>query len=169
MVGLPASGKTKRAREVERDAGALRLTPDEWMLPLLGVLEDTRRDVLEGRFIWLARQALSLGTSVVLDFGVWSRAERSALRALAAEAGAGCELIYMEIDEETQRARRDLRESVDPRSTVPLSDDQLDTFAGRFEAPAEDELAGGTLDPPPRGFATWAAWTSARWPTSLQD
>ena len=29
MVGLPGSGKTHRAKELAREGGALRLTPDE--------------------------------------------------------------------------------------------------------------------------------------------
>jgi predicted kinase len=202
MVGMPASGKTTRAREIEQDVGALRLTLDEWMFPLFGVkafrssataqvlirtararmvrtlrakairplLEDeTRRDVMEGRFIWLARRALSLGISVILDFGVWSRKERSALRALAMDEGARYELIYMEIDEKTQRARRDLRESVDPTSIVRLSDALLNAYNSQFEAPDEDELTGVACDPAPQGFATWADWIARRWPTALQD
>ena len=36
VVGLPAAGKTTRAREIERDHRALRLSPDEWMIPLFG-------------------------------------------------------------------------------------------------------------------------------------
>ncbi|GAB1693509.1 hypothetical protein [Krasilnikovia sp. M28-CT-15] len=40
------------------------------MIPLFGESEaDGRRDVLEGRLIWVALEALRVGTSVVLDFG----------------------------------------------------------------------------------------------------
>jgi predicted kinase len=34
MVGLPAAGKTRRARELASTWTALRLTPDEWMIRL---------------------------------------------------------------------------------------------------------------------------------------
>jgi hypothetical protein len=61
------------------------------MIPLFGACDvDGKRDVLEGRLVWLAIRALRLEVSVILDFGVWGRGERSALRALAAEAGADC-------------------------------------------------------------------------------
>jgi AAA domain len=47
MVGLPASGKTTRARQLEFELGAVRLTPDKWMLPLFNEPEaDGRRDIL---------------------------------------------------------------------------------------------------------------------------
>lgn len=59
------------------------------MIPLFGEPDaDGKRWVLEGRLIWVALQTLRLGTSVVLDFGLWGRDERSALRWLARSAGA---------------------------------------------------------------------------------
>lgn len=88
MVGLPGAGKTTRAVALAAEHRALRLTPDVWMIPLFGASDpDGKRDVLEGRLVSVALQALQLGTSVVLDFGFWGRDERSSLRALAASAG----------------------------------------------------------------------------------
>lgn len=50
MVGLPGAGKSTRAGELAAAHRALRLTPDEWMLALFGVLEaEDKRDLLEGR------------------------------------------------------------------------------------------------------------------------
>lgn len=69
-VGLPGSGKTILARRIVKDKGILRLTPDEWMAPLFNDSDaDGRRDILEGRMIWVAHEVLSSGSSVVLDFG----------------------------------------------------------------------------------------------------
>ena len=50
MVGLPAAGKTTRAKELAATHRALRLTPDHWMIPLFGdPMADGKRWVLEGR------------------------------------------------------------------------------------------------------------------------
>ena len=88
MVGLPAAGKTTRARELAAKHRALRLTPDHWMIPLFGdPMAGGKRWVLEGRLISVALQALRLATSVVLDYGLWGRDERSGLRWLARSAG----------------------------------------------------------------------------------
>ena len=47
MVGLPGAGKTTRAKELAAAHRALRLTPDEWMIPLFGESNpDGKRDVL---------------------------------------------------------------------------------------------------------------------------
>src|ERR1700685_3118076 len=91
MVGLPGAGKTTRAKALAAAHRALRLTPDEWMIPLFGdSMADGKRFVLEGRLISVALQALRLGTSVVLDYGLWGRDERSALRWLGGAGRGSC-------------------------------------------------------------------------------
>jgi predicted kinase len=154
MVGLPASGKTTRAKEIEEASHALKLTPDEWMIPLFGEPEGGKREILEGRFIWLAVSALRRGMSVVLDFGVWTRNERSALRYLAGSVGASCELVYLEIKEVEQRLRHRERFS---------------SFREQFEVPDEAELRSAEVAQPPPGYPDWRAWAAERWPTSFPE
>jgi predicted kinase len=165
MVGLPGSGKTTRALEIEAEAPALRLTPDEWLLPLFGTRVVTaERDVIEGRFIWLALCALRCGTHVVLDFGVWSNDERRALGALATSVGAACELVYLEIDEHSQAERIARRQRDDAAAGYMLSAGDLARYREMFEAPTAEELTAGEPGSPPSGFLTWASWATARWP-----
>ena len=169
MVGLPASGKTTVARRLEAERPALRLTPDEWMISLFGEPEaDGKRDVLEGRLLWLAVRALKTGISVILDFGVWSKDERSALRCLASDAGADCELVYLAVDDAEQRRRVEGRFTDEPSSTCVLEQDDLDQFRRRFQEPDDDELTSATIEPPPAGYATWRSWAAERWPTSIE-
>jgi predicted kinase len=169
MVGLPATGKTTRAKRIEADRRALRLTPDEWMIPLFNENDaGGKRNVLEGRFIWLALRALRNGNDVILDFGVWAKVERNALRALAAEVGAACELVYLEVDEEEQRRRRDGRASTDSELTFYITDNDLTDYRRRFAPPDDRELSGDELDPPPAGYTSWSSWASEWWPTSIQ-
>src|SRR4029078_4730035 len=85
IVGLPGAGKTVRARALAAEHGALLMTPDAWMISLFGQSQpDGKRDLLEGHLIALAVEALRLRLNVVLDFGLWGRDERSALRWMAA-------------------------------------------------------------------------------------
>ncbi|MEV0716762.1 ATP-binding protein [Asanoa sp. NPDC050611] len=162
VVGLPAAGKTTLARSLAERHRALRLTPDEWMIPLFGESDaGGKRDVLEGRLISVALDALRLGTSVVLDFGFWSRDERTALRWLAAAAGATCRVVYLPVDRATQLARIRHRQAVTPEQTFPITDAEADAWREMFEAPDAAELAGG--EPP--GSPDWAAWAAARWPS----
>jgi predicted kinase len=168
MVGLPGAGKTTRARQIEVERQALRLTPDDWIMPLFGEPEpDDKRDVLEGRFVWLALRSLRLGMNVVLDFGVWGRDERMALRSLAASVGASCELIYLEIEPDEQKRRIERRFRADPDATFEMSADDLERSILLFQIPDRDELAAGEIDSPPPGYANWHAWAATRWPTSV--
>lgn len=169
MVGLPAAGKTSRAREVESAWNALRLTPDEWMIPLFGQEQpEGKRNILEGRLIWVALSALRIGVNVVLDFGVWAKDERSALRALAASVGATSQLIYLEVDEEEQWRRVQARPLTDAATTFEMTRADLARWRQEFQPPDATELERADIDPPPLGFESWEAWVAQWWPTSLQ-
>jgi predicted kinase len=166
MVGLPAAGKTARAKELAAEHRALRLSPDAWMIPLFGDSDaGGKRAVLEGRLIWLALAALRLGTSVILDFGFWTRDERSALRWLAASARASCQVVYLPVDRATQRARIVHRQADTPHQTFVISQAEADTWRARFEAPDDAELAGTGLPGPPPGWPGWPDWAAGRWPS----
>jgi predicted kinase len=166
MVGLPGAGKTTRARELATAHRALRLTPDEWMIPLFGEpMADGKRDVLEGRLILVALQALRLGTSVVLDFGLWSRDERSALRWLATSAGASCQVVYLPVDKDVQRARIAHRQATAPHQTFPMTEADIDGWREQFQVPDAAELGGGSVPGPPPGWPGWPEWAADRWPS----
>ncbi len=170
MVGLPGAGKTTRARQLAAAHRALRLTPDEWMIPLFGEsTADGKRDVLEGRLITVALHALRLGTNVVLDFGLWSRDERSALRWLAASAGASCQVVYLPVAEDVQRARIAYRQATAPHQTFPMSEADLDSWREQFQVPDAAELSGGTVPGPPPGWPGWLEWAADRWPSLADD
>jgi predicted kinase len=166
MVGLPGAGKTTRAEELAAVHRALRLTPDEWMISLFDSSQpDGKRDLLEGRLIALALQALRLGVNVVLDFGLWGRDERSALRWLATAAGAACQVIYLPIDPDVQRARIAHRQATAAHTTFPMSETDLDTWREQFQVPDAAELRGGDIPNPPPGWENWPQWAVDRWPS----
>lgn len=167
-VGLPCAGKTSRAREIASAAGALRFTPDEWMIPLYGRQQpEGKRNVVEGRLVWLALCALRLGVDVVLDFGVWARVERSALRALAASVGATSELVYLPVDRDEQWRRARARAVTDGETTFAMTEADLDRWRAAFEPPDAGELEAVEIDCPPVGFVSWEAWVVQWWPTCL--
>ncbi|HYO36984.1 MAG TPA: ATP-binding protein [Geodermatophilus sp.] len=167
MVGLPAAGKTTRATELAAAHRALRLTPDSWMVPLFGdPLADGRRFALEGRLISVALQALRLGTGVVLDFGLWGRDERSALRWLARSVGASCSVVYLPVDRHTQLARIAHRQATAPQRTFPMTGADVDRWRAQFQVPDSTELGGDDDVPgPPAGWSGWPEWAADHWPS----
>jgi predicted kinase len=169
IVGLPGAGKTTRARQLAADHPALRLTPDEWMIPLFGEpAGDRQRDLLEGRLIWVALETLKLGTSVVLDLGFWSRDERSSLRWLAGSAGATGQVVYLPVDRPAQLERIRRRWAATPEQTYPVTEADLDSWRSLFEPPDQAELTGADIPAPPPPWPSWPAWAANRWP-SLPD
>jgi predicted kinase len=171
MVGLPGAGKTTRARELALVHDALRLTPDEWHLLLLGtsLRADGKRDVLEAQMISIALRTLRLGTSVVLDFGLWGRDERSALRWLAGEAGASCQIVYLPVDLDVQLARIANREDRTAAEYFPMPKADVVRWRAQFQVPDAAETAGEDVPLPPPGWTTWLAWAVDRWPTLAGD
>jgi predicted kinase len=165
-VGLPGAGKTTRAKALAREHSILRLTPDEWMAPLFGHNDAAgRRDILEGRFVWVAHQVLVGGSSVILDFGCWSPDERYALRSIAGLAGAGFSLEHLVVEESVRRARCDRRWKEAPETTFEMTSADHDHFESSYQPPTEVELSYGPVPDPPDPFASWAHWASDRWPT----
>jgi len=170
-VGLPGTGKTTEARRIEVEKQALRLTKDEWMKALYGLANPpSASDVIEGRLIDIGLRALELGINVVVDYGLWGRDERSALRKAAADLGAAVEMRYFELTPAEQRKRLDQRQAEEPNTTWHMSDEELDKWAALISIPTPGELDGSEpIDDPPTGFANWEDWRRHRWPPLISS
>jgi predicted kinase len=168
-VGLPATGKTTAARRLEVDYRALRLTKDEWMKALYGEQNPpSASDVIEGRLIEIGLRALEVGSNVIIDFGLWGRDERSALRQAAADRGARVEIQYFEVSSTEERRRLDQRQADAPHTTWPIADEELVGWVDIMQIPTPGEVDGTEpIDAPPAGFGSWDEWRRDRWPPSV--
>ena len=145
--GLPGAGKTTLARRLAAERGAVRLTKDEWLWAIGSSPWDQDVGERMERELWRhAQELLTLGVSVVLDFGLWARAERDEMRTVARRLGAGVELHHLDapIDELWRRVEA---RNLDPSWTDrPIARADLDEWDAIFERPDDDEL--GLFDPP---------------------
>src|SRR5215470_14880089 len=81
ICGLPGSGKTTLARELEASLDAVRMCPDEWMDALhIDLWDSAKRADIEALQWRLAQDLLRRGIVVVIEFGSWAREERDVLR-----------------------------------------------------------------------------------------
>jgi len=169
MVGLPATGKTTAARLLEVEHQALRLTKDEWVKALYGERNPpSASDVIEGRLVEIALRALALDTNVVIDFGLWGRDERSALRQAAIDRGARVEMHYLEVSPSEQRRRLDQRYADEPHATWPVSETEVSSWSDVMQVPTPEEIDGTEpVDAPPGAFRSWDEWRRHRWPPSV--
>lgn len=149
VCGLPGSGKTTHAQQLQVRARAIRLCPDEWMDGLsLDIWDESMREKIEGLQWQLGQQLLNLGLTVIIEWGTWGRSERDALRLRARELGAGVELHYLSAPVAVLLDRVQGRGMENP----PVKRDQLLQWAKSFQAPTAEELAlfdrGFTLEAP---------------------
>lgn len=141
ICGLPGSGKTTLAKQLERDLPALRLAPDEWMARIVGDgYAEAKRAAVEAVQWEIAARALSLGVDVILENGFWSRSERDDFRARAAALGADTKLHFLDVPRDELLRRLALRNSALPPDTFRVNEAQLDSWSSRFEPPTPDEL-----------------------------
>ena len=139
IAGLPGAGKTTHARALETQLPAVRLCADDWLDALSQDLwDETAREQIE-RLQWeLARRLLALGTSVIIEWGTWSRTERDRIREQGRRLGARLELHYLDAADAQLLARVHER----GREQPPISQDQLRAWRERFEVPTRDEMQG---------------------------
>src|ERR1700733_11150050 len=119
VCGLPGSGKTTHAKQVERSLRAIRFCPDEWMSALdINLWDAPGRERIEKLQWKLAQDLLILGHNVVIEWGTWSRSERDDLRTRARALGVAVELHYLDGPVEVlfERVRR--RNTESPPATM---------------------------------------------------
>lgn len=146
ICGLPGAGKTTLARRIERERGALRLAPDEWIARILADHADKAeldrlRSPVEAIQWDVALRALALGADVILEWGFWSREERARYRAIAEEGGARVRLVFLDVPLDELWARLERRNQELPPGTFAVSRAELELWHSWFERPGADELA----------------------------
>ena len=143
LCGLPGSGKTTFAHRLASNESVVVLGSDEWMARLFGS-ECADNDDLRGRVSklqWdIARQALTAGANVVLDWGFWFRSEREEFRALAGQLGS--EAITWYFDTPLAEIHRRLRQRNQAHDflTFEVTPGQIDAWSAKFEPPGNDEF-----------------------------
>lgn len=146
--GLPGAGKTRLARILAADRRALRLTKDEWLWALgSSPWDQSVNEKIEQELWRMTQELLSLGVSVVLDFGLWARVERDEIRRAARVLGVRVELHYLDVPYDELWRRIQARNGDPPWEAAPITRAHLDEWAALFQAPDTAELA--LFDAPP--------------------
>jgi predicted kinase len=142
ITGLPGSGKTTVATKLAHAMPACRMCPDDWMTAAgIDLWDDTVRARIEAFQLTLSLDLLRAGSNVVIEWGLWAREERDAVRDAAQSIGALVELRYVSAhpDELWRRVtKRDLQGHWGSRS---IRREELNQWVEIYQPPTDDELA----------------------------
>jgi predicted kinase len=138
VCGLPGSGKTTLAKALERRLGAIRFSPDEWMDALsIDLYNEEMRAKIEALQWKFGQELLTLGLTVIIEWGTWGRTERDTLRLGARVLGAAVELHYLSAPADVLFERIQRRGLEKP----PIERDALARWFELFQAPTPEEMA----------------------------
>jgi predicted kinase len=147
VTGLPGSGKTDLAVGLAASMPAARMCPDDWMMAAgIDLWDGHARARIEQLQLELALDLLGRGRNVVIEWGVWTRAERDALRDAARAAGASVELRHLTAPIDVLWRRIVERDREGKWSSRPITRAELEEWCVVYEPPSQEELA--TYDPP---------------------
>lgn len=126
---------------------AVRMCPDDWMMSSgIDLWDADARSRIEQFQLALSLELVSRGQPVVIEWGVWTRAERDELRDAARAVGAAVELRYVTAAAD-ELWRRIVERDLDGRwGSRSIRRDELDAWTEVYEVPDAEEMS--TYDPP---------------------
>jgi predicted kinase len=138
VCGLPGSGKTTLAKTLESRLRAVRFSADERMDALsLNIYDEDTRGKIEALQWKFGQELLTLGLTVIIEWGTWGRSERDTLRFGARALGAAVELYYLSAPVDVLFERIQRRGLENP----PIEKAALSRWFEMFQAPTPEEMA----------------------------
>lgn len=144
LCGKIASGKSTLAKALVSEHAAILLSEDLWLAQLypgeiLAVADYVRcAQRIRGVLGPLVINLLASGVNVVLDFPANTLASREWLRGLAQAAQVPHRLHYLELDDDTCRARLHAR-NAQGEHDFAATDAEFELITRHFCVPSEDE------------------------------
>jgi predicted kinase len=141
VCGLPGSGKTTTATLLADEHRAVRMCPDEWIGQLGIDLSDTdQRDRVEQLQWSITTELLQRGINVVIEWGLWARAERDELRTAAHALGAEAHLFFLDPPVDVLWKRIEERGREAELGWRPIKRLELDQWHFDLERPDAEEF-----------------------------
>ena len=147
VCGKICCGKTTYCQALQKKDRAMLLSVDDLMLaifpPQLGDSHDAVAAKAQNYLLARAQELVSLGVSVILDWGFWSQKSRDDLRAFCQQHKILLELHYLHLsDEEWARriARRNAEVAAGRGDAYYVDEGLLEKLHGMFQEPPRDQV-----------------------------
>jgi predicted kinase len=155
IFGPSGAGKTTYAMAFARREKVVPFVLDQWLANLFApdmpdpieyewMIERVQR--VEQQIWSTAAGCLAAGTSVILDIGLMTRADRARVREIAEGAELPIQWHFVTASAETRRARVAERNVVKGENfAIEVRPEHFDFIEGVFEAPEPSELEGAII------------------------
>lgn len=142
FCGLPGSGKTTIAKQLQKRDGMIRICTDDWMTNLgINLHNNEFRNTLQPMLYSHALHLLDSGVDVILEDGLWSKKERVSKLKDARKLSVFINIYVFDLSFNEQWRRVAHRnQKLSPNSAV-ITKEQLRSYATLFELPDKEELS----------------------------
>ena len=141
FCGLPGSGKTTLAKQLERSGRGVRICTDDWQADLgVALADEAFHDRLQRRLYRLAVELLTSNVDVILEDGLWTRSERISKLADARRLNTRVELHFFDLTFEDLWLRLRDRNETALANSVSITREALASYWGVFQRPDRMEL-----------------------------
>ena len=144
--GKICCGKSTYARKLQENRNAVVLSIDDITLALFpegaGEMHDTYVLRAEQYLLSLSLQILENGVDVILDWGLWTRAQRERLRAFYTGHGVENEIHYLRLSPEEWERRirkRNAEQNKEEPQSYYVDEGLLRKVDSLFEEPSDTE------------------------------
>ena len=145
--GKICCGKSTYARRLQAEGNAVILSIDEITLAMFpegaGEMHDTYARRAEQYLLSLSLQILRAGTDAILDWGLWTRAQRDRLRAFYTGHGVKNEIHYLRLSPEEWERRirgRNAEQKEEEPQAYFVDEGLLRKVESLFEEPSDTEI-----------------------------
>lgn len=142
--GLPGSGKTTLAKQLEVQGEGIRIRTDEWQADLKvdsAALYDNFHERLQRRLYELTLQLLQNSQNVILEDGLWMEDERSEKLSAGRKYGATVVMHYFDLSFEEIWKRLNTRNESLSHGAVKMTKSDLQKCWDIFQKPTSEELS----------------------------
>ena len=147
LCGKIASGKSRYAEMLCKQENAVLLSVDELVLSILGGDLGEKHDAItrcvQAYLFNKSLEILHAGTSVLLDWGFWTRERRQEARVFYETAGMESEFHYIDVPDDVWKRNIEKRNQavLEGKSDAYFVDEGLmQKLESLFETPAPEEI-----------------------------